>query len=102
MTPSPLTRLLFTALATLLLGAGCGTTQTGNLLTDGTRTESRLRSGDLISVRLDTGGSGPQAAQPPSDVVIDENGEISLPLIGRVRAAGSTPSELSERIQASY
>ena len=53
-------------------------------------------------MRLDTGGSQQQAPQPPSDVVIDENGEISLPLIGRVRAAGSTPSELSERIQSSY
>jgi polysaccharide export outer membrane protein len=36
------------------------------------------------------------------DVVIDENGEISLPLIDRVKVAGLTASELAERIQASY
>ncbi|MCG3147003.1 MAG: hypothetical protein PCFJNLEI_00439 [Verrucomicrobiae bacterium] len=63
------------------------------------RGESRLRNGDQIMVRLDTGGT-----QPPQsiDVVIDENGEISLPLVGRIKAAGLTPAGLSEHIQAGY
>jgi polysaccharide export outer membrane protein len=63
------------------------------------RPESRLRGGDPVVVRLDFGGN--QGTQS-YEAVIDENGEISLPLIGRLQAAGSTPAELSERIQASY
>jgi len=57
-----------------------------------------LRSGDQIVVRLDTGGVQPDVFE----VMIDENGEISLTLIGHIKATGLTPSELSERIQASY
>jgi protein involved in polysaccharide export with SLBB domain len=63
--------------------------------------ETRLRNGDQIQVRLDTStdeSKGPQAI----DAEIDENGEISLPLINHVKAEGLTPSELSERIQANY
>jgi protein involved in polysaccharide export with SLBB domain len=61
--------------------------------------ETRLRNGDQIQVRTDTGDiKGPQAV----DAEIDENGEISLPLINHVKAEGLTPSELSERIQANY
>lgn len=63
------------------------------------RAESRLRNGDPITVRLDLGGN--QGTQT-YEAIIDENGEISLPLIGRIRAAGATPAELAERIQASY
>ena len=61
--------------------------------------ETRLRNGDQIQVRLETGDvKGPQAI----DAGIDENGEISLPLINHIKAEGLTPSELSERIQANY
>jgi protein involved in polysaccharide export with SLBB domain len=66
------------------------------------RAEIRLRAGDQIQVRLDPGVSvAPQGPQL-LEMVIDENGEISLPLIGRVVAQGLTPSELAERIQAHY
>lgn len=83
---------------------GCGTTPPNGApaTPPASRTESHLRSGDQLTVRLDTGGSREQAAQPPLELVVDENGEVSLPLIGRVAAAGSTPSELAERIQANY
>ena len=64
--------------------------------------ETRLRVGDQLQIRLDTGGQPLQSQQPALDVVIDENGEISLPLIDRVKAGGLTASELSERIQANY
>lgn len=60
--------------------------------------QSRLRGGDQITIRVDTGSQGSQAFE----AVIDENGEISLPLINRVKAAGLSASELAERIQASY
>ena len=61
----------------------------------------RLRSGDQIQVRLDTGTTQSQTPQT-YDVSVDENGEISLPLIGSIKAAGLTPSELAESIQANY
>ncbi len=61
--------------------------------------ETRLRNGDQIQIRIDTGDiKGPQSI----DAEIDENGEISLPLINHVKAEGLTPSELSERVQANY
>jgi len=61
----------------------------------------RLRVGDTITVRLDTTGEdekGPQSI----DAEIDENGEISLPLVGHIKAEGLTAGELMERIQANY
>lgn len=64
--------------------------------------ETKLRVGDQLTIRLDTGGQTQQAQPPSLDVVIDENGEISLPLIDRLKAAGLTSSELSERIAANY
>jgi polysaccharide export outer membrane protein len=33
---------------------------------------------------------------------VNESGEISLPLIGRVPAEGATPGQLAERIEAHY
>lgn len=61
----------------------------------------RLRAGDQLQVRID---AGPQLAQSPTpaDVSIDEDGNISLPLVGHIKAAGLTPSELAEHIQANY
>ncbi|NQU11264.1 polysaccharide export protein [bacterium] len=67
-------------------------------------TENRLRIGDELQIRLDTSGTQAGAATGPElvTVTIDENGEISLKLVGRVTAAGSSPRELSERIEAHY
>jgi protein involved in polysaccharide export with SLBB domain len=61
----------------------------------------RLRSGDEVVIRIDTGGAT-GAAAAPSDLTIDEDGNISLPLVGSIKAAGLTASELAERIQANY
>jgi protein involved in polysaccharide export with SLBB domain len=61
----------------------------------------RLRPGDEVVIRIDTAGA--QTVTPlPSDLTIDEDGSISLPLIGSIKAAGLTASELAERIQANY
>jgi polysaccharide export outer membrane protein len=61
----------------------------------------RLRPGDEVVIRIDTGGA--QVVTPaPSDLTIDEDGNISLPLMGSIKAAGLTASELAERIQANY
>jgi polysaccharide export outer membrane protein len=69
-----------------------------------TPTENRLRVGDELIVRLSTGGRTSQNVQPTEQipVTVDENGEIALPLIGRIGAAGLTPGELAERIEANY
>lgn len=64
--------------------------------------ETRLRVGDPLQIRLDTGGQNTGGITQQLEVVLDEHGEISLPLIGRVAAVGLTPSELSERIEATY
>lgn len=65
--------------------------------------KDQLRVGDELQVRLDTPARGGDNTGPQLiTVVIDEHGEISLPLVGRIPAAGSTPSELAERIEANY
>ena len=48
--------------------------------------ENRLRVGDELLVRLDKGNTqGPVTAAPETITVsVDEHGEISLPLVGRV------------------
>lgn len=62
----------------------------------------RLREGDQLSIRIDAGPPGSSSAAAPSDATIDEDGYISLPLVGRIKAAGLTSSELAEHIQANY
>ena len=64
-------------------------------------TTGRLRPGDQVQVRLDFTGQPNQPIQN-LDLNIDEVGEISLPLVGHIKAADFTPSELAERIQANY
>jgi polysaccharide biosynthesis/export protein VpsN len=61
----------------------------------------RLRPGDEVVVRIDTGGAQ-QTTPAPSDLTIGEDGDISLPLVGSIKAAGLTGGELAERIQANY
>lgn len=70
----------------------------------GASTENRLRVGDELIIRITTGGRTQQNLTPTEQipVVVDENGEVSLPLIGRVVAIGLTPGELAERIEAHY
>jgi len=56
----------------------------------------RLRSGDTLIVHLRT----TQLEQIES--LVDENGDVKMPFIGTVRAAGLTASELEDRIQKDY
>ncbi len=64
--------------------------------------EIRLRVGDQLQVRLDTGGQAAAQSVQLIEMTIDEKGQISLPLIGDVKAEGMTPGELQERIEANY
>ena len=90
-------------LALALTLASCGSTPPsgprGTLPEVASPTESRLRVGDQIQVRIET-----STTQPPQayDLSLDENGEIALPLINRLKAEGLTTSELAQRIQAAY
>jgi protein involved in polysaccharide export with SLBB domain len=60
----------------------------------------RLRTGDELSIRIDAGA--PTAGAQPSDVIVDDQGYIGLPLVGQIKADGLTTSELAERIQSNY
>jgi polysaccharide export outer membrane protein len=95
--------LWLTAGVVTLALAGCASPSRGPVGFAGIQSsaggETRLRIGDQIQVRLETVSS----QQPQQiDTTVDENGEISLPLVGRIKAEGFTPSELAERIQANY
>jgi polysaccharide export outer membrane protein len=61
----------------------------------------RLRAGDELSIRVDAGAPTGQTPTP-SDVIIDDQGNIELPLVGQIKAAGLTTSELAEHIQSNY
>jgi protein involved in polysaccharide export with SLBB domain len=102
---------LFLPAAVLCLALGCGlfggsSPQKPKITTTATTSSEdevsgRLRQGDELTVRLD---AGPQQTTPPQalDVSIDEDGAISLPLVGRVNAVGLTTGELAEHIEANY
>ena len=56
----------------------------------------KLRSGDTLVISLRT-------TQPEQfEMIVDENGEVKMPYIGAVKAAGLTGSELEDRIQKEY
>jgi protein involved in polysaccharide export with SLBB domain len=99
-------RAFVTTAVLCLLVTGCGSTSPVSRGHFGSSTEagseSRLRTGDQLTVRLDTGGTGANSQPQGIELAVDENGDISLPYIGHVPAAGLTSSELAERIQASY
>jgi len=101
--------LVSAAALSLLLGCStihnlCGQSSTPKpnpAVATGDEIAGRLRPGDEVVIRIDTGGA--QVVTPaPSDLTIDEDGNISLPLMGSIKAAGLTASELAERIQANY
>ncbi len=62
----------------------------------------RLRTGDEIVVKIDAGAATAATGVTPSDVIIDDEGNIELPLVGQIKAAGLTASELAEHVQANY
>lgn len=53
----------------------------------------RLGPGDTVEIRVF------RAAEITGDYKLDDQGEIDLPLVGRVAALGSTPEELSNAIR---
>ncbi|GAB5561158.1 MAG: hypothetical protein SynsKO_28050 [Synoicihabitans sp.] len=89
------------AIATLLISAGCETTAPTSSdqnprLPEG-ESAALLRPGDSLGIAL-------QGIPDPSQhtVQIDDEGLVSLPFIGGVKAAGRTTSELSALIRSTY
>jgi protein involved in polysaccharide export with SLBB domain len=97
----PVRRLVaFALLVAALFAGGCATS--GGTAPATTRipeagSTAQLRPGDSLTVAL-------QGVPDPStnNVQIDEQGLISLPFIGAVKAAGSTLADLSQRIRETY
>ncbi len=56
----------------------------------------RLRPGDTIVIHIRT------VQLEQFEMIVDENGDVKLPYIGTVRAAGLTGSELENRVQSDY
>ena len=88
-------------LLAIALAAGCAgpSVNRPNGGPPSTETESRLRIGDQIQIRVET-----STTQPPQlfDLMVDERGDVALPLIDRLKADGLTSSELADRIQKTY
>jgi protein involved in polysaccharide export with SLBB domain len=92
---------ILSCLASLLLifAAGCASTggPTANPSIPVPATTAQLRPGDSLTVTI-------QGVPDPSSnpVQIDEQGLISLPLIGTLTAAGVSTAELSQRVRETY
>jgi len=60
--------------------------------------DARLAKGDMVKVTF----SGVDPAIQPHEEQIKQDGSITLPLIGSVKAEGKTTGELQKEIQAKY
>jgi polysaccharide biosynthesis/export protein VpsN len=97
-------RLRISAFASLVLalvfslnGCGTGAVAPANPEIPVTASTAQLRSGDSLNIVLQ---GVPDATA--NTVQIDEQGFISLPYIGQVRAAAASTSELAQRIRETY
>ena len=97
------TSLLLLPLLALALG-GCAlfsSTNKGNVMEQPDPKQdqvARLHVGDTITITL----TGPPEELTPQEKPIKEDGTITLPDIGRVKAAGKTPGELEDAIHRRY
>jgi polysaccharide biosynthesis/export protein VpsN len=87
------------AITVLCIVAGCGTdaVTAANPQIPVSASTAQLRSGDSLNIALQ---GVPDAST--NTVQIDEQGVISLPFVGQVKASGLSTSELSQRIRETY
>jgi protein involved in polysaccharide export with SLBB domain len=115
-----LSKPLLSACAALLAGmilSGCVSSSTTPLFSDnpsppGTAASpaspttpvsanaASLSAGETVTVDMTTGSENVQG--PTDEYLINENGTITLPLVGAVQAAGKTPGELQNEIHDLY
>ncbi len=63
--------------------------------------QATLRIGDPVELRI--GGVPNEEQQQVNNVyTVDASGDINLPYINKVKAAGRTPAELARAIEESY
>ncbi len=89
--------LLFFAALCLLSGCATQPAPTSNPAIPVSASTTQLRPGDSLNIAVQ---GVPDATTHA--IQIDEQGLISLPFIGAVRAAGATTAELSQRIREDY
>jgi len=98
--------LLVLPLLALLFTGGCSTPDYSGELAgpDGSDTNApaaaRLHIGDAITIAFD--GLPPENPMPSVDKTINEDGTITLPDIGTIKAAGLTTGELETVITTNY
>jgi len=85
-------RLLQTAIFLTVFGVG---------ISEGRADDVALRSGDQISLRL-AGVPADECNQVSGVYTVDGAGNINLPYIGKVRAAGLKQAEVQSSIETSY
>lgn len=85
---------------TLLMLVGCETTNYNNdaLNLKTTYTENKFHKGDVVVVTF----SGIDIIIPQHEERVKEDGTITLPLIGPVKADGLSPGQLQEEIRRRY
>ncbi len=76
--------------------SGRSADSTGDMIPSAGGAAYRLRPGDSVIVILRT------VQSEQFEMVVDENGDIKLPYIGPVRAAGRTAREVEDQIQKMY
>ncbi len=87
-----------------LMLAGCATNESAGVYEPPTDGESgqngvpRLHIGDSVIITFD----GPPSPITPHEEIIKEDGNITLPDIGHVKAAGKTSGELQDSIHDRY
>jgi protein involved in polysaccharide export with SLBB domain len=93
----PLLRAATLALLGILAGCASGGTTAKNPVIPSAATASHLRPGDNLNVAI-VGVPDPSS----NAVQIDDQGIISLPYIGTIKAAGETTGGLTQSIREAY
>jgi protein involved in polysaccharide export with SLBB domain len=71
------------------------------LTTSASAQDATFRAGDSLEIRI---GSVPaeETAHVSGQYMVDSQGYVNLPHIGKVRASGSTPDQLQSAIESAY
>jgi protein involved in polysaccharide export with SLBB domain len=89
-----------------LAAAVCLALESGLIGCKGTGRTDRSAQGHLLApgqrVHITVVGSAPNVVDWESDQVVDENGDIKFPILGRMPVGGMTAQEAADRITKTY